>query len=149
MPPEPRSALGQALEAERRGNNVRAAILRTQVAPTLDPEGREMAVSGARAALGKLVDALGDMFTWDHHTRQEWRQALAPLLEPAAAGIWPRAARCLYELQKIPADTPGCIFSSRRSAEVVTGLNATMFQASFATPYGPAASTGFHVSPSL
>ena len=39
-----------------------------------------------------------------HYLRPEWRQALAPLLEPASHGFWPRAARCLYELQKIPAD---------------------------------------------
>ena len=34
----------------------------------------------------------------------EWHQALAPLLPRAAAGIWPGAARCLYELQRVPGD---------------------------------------------
>ena len=61
-------------------------------------------MAAALAAIGKLVDRLGDMLEWDADTREEWRQALGPLLPPAACGIWPRAARCLYELQRIPAD---------------------------------------------
>jgi len=96
--------LGQALEAERKGNNVRAAILRTQVAGTTPGKTRKQILAGARSSLGKLVDSLGEMFSWDHHTRQEWLQALTPLLDSAYGGVWPRAARCLYELQKIPAD---------------------------------------------
>jgi hypothetical protein len=105
IPPEdPRGLLRRAAEAESKGNNVRAAIVRTQAALTLNESDREVATSEARKALGKLVDSLAPMFNWDDDTRQEWRQALTPLLLPAAAGIWPRAARCLYELQKLPAD---------------------------------------------
>ena len=96
--------LQRALDAEQKGNNVRAAILRTQAAAGTTGEDRESALTGARTALGKLVDGLGEVFSWDNDTRQEWRQALEPLLEPASRGFWPRAARCLYELQKIPAD---------------------------------------------
>jgi hypothetical protein len=103
-PAEPRSLAGRAQEAEQKGNNVRAAILWTQVAAGTTGDERDRALGSARGALGKLVDALGDVFTWDTDTRQEWRQALVPLLDPAAHGVWPRAARCLYELQKIPAD---------------------------------------------
>lgn len=109
--PEPRSLLGQALEAERKGNNVRAAILLTQAASTLPEKEQEAAITSARAALGRLVESLGAMFDWDDDTRQEWRQALGPLLAPAAAGIWTRAARCLYELQKIPADLSREVFA--------------------------------------
>ena len=96
--------LQKALEAEQKGNLVRAAVLRTQAAEIGQGEDCERAVAGAIAALGQLVDRLGDVLEWDHETRQEWRQALGPLLPLAAAGIWPRAARCLYELQRIPAD---------------------------------------------
>lgn len=114
-PPAPRAALsgllGDAQEAERKGNNVRAAILRTQVAATLTGHQKEQAIGGAHAALSKLVDALAEIFDWDDDTRQEWRQALGPLLEPAAAGFWTRAARCLYELQKIPADLSREVFA--------------------------------------
>jgi hypothetical protein len=110
-PAEPPSRLlVRAQEAEQKGNNVRAAILYTQAAAAPGSRSGE-AISGALAALGKLVDALGDMFAWDHHTRQEWHQALAPLLEPAARGAWPRAARCLYELQTIPADLSREVFA--------------------------------------
>jgi hypothetical protein len=101
---EPSGLLRRALEAEENGNNVRAAILRRQVAAGVTGEAHELAVTGARTALGKTVEALGEVFGWDDAARQEWRQALTPLLEPAAHGVWPRAARCLYELQKISAD---------------------------------------------
>ncbi|MCE9561008.1 MAG: hypothetical protein K8U57_03030 [Planctomycetes bacterium] len=96
--------LRHALDAEQNGNNVRAAILRTQVAAHATGDEKELALTGARTTLGKLVDSLGDMFAWDHGMRQEWRQALNPLLDAARSGVWPRAARCLYELQKIPAN---------------------------------------------
>lgn len=94
----------RALDAELNGNNVRAAILHAHIAATSSRKQKELADTGARTSLGKLVDSLGEMFSWDHDTRQEWRQALAPLLDAAWSGVWPRAARCLYELQKIPAD---------------------------------------------
>ena len=66
--------------------NMRAAILRAQVADgtkAVGDEVRESSVTGALSALGQLVDRLGDVLDWDPETRQEWRQALAP--EPAAA----------------------------------------------------------------
>ena len=96
--------LQRAIDAEQNGNLVRAAILRTQAAEATQGEAREQAVTGALSALGQLVDRLGKVLEWDHETRQEWRQALGPLLPLAAAGIWTRAARCLYEIQRIPAD---------------------------------------------
>jgi hypothetical protein len=84
--------LANATAAVGKGNFVRAAILATR------------AGNGpvAADALGKMVDQLGGVLGWDDGTRNEWKQALAPLLAPASASIWPRAARCLYELQKIP-----------------------------------------------
>ncbi|AWM37945.1 hypothetical protein [Gemmata obscuriglobus] len=93
-----------ARDAEQKGNLVRAAILYTQVAGSATAGARPLATSGASGAVAKLVERLGTVLGWDEHTRREWRQALAPLLPLAAAGIWPRAARCLYELQRIPAD---------------------------------------------
>ena len=96
--------LQKAADAEQKGNVVRAAILCTQAAAASTGPDRERATGGALAAVGLLVDRLGDMLEWDADTRDEWRQALGPLLPLAAKGIWPRAARCLYELQRIPAD---------------------------------------------
>ena len=84
--------LAGAAAAAGKGNVVRAAILCTRAGDG----------PGAADFLGKLVEELGRVLEWDADTRGEWKQALAPLLAPASAGIWPRAARCLYELQKIP-----------------------------------------------
>lgn len=96
--------LQKAAEAEQKNNVVRAAILRAQAAGALQGLDRERALGAALDALRKLVDELGGLLDWDEDTREEWRQALGPLLPLAARGIWPRAARCLYELQRIPAD---------------------------------------------
>ncbi|QJW93379.1 hypothetical protein [Frigoriglobus tundricola] len=96
--------LQRATEAESNGNVVRAAVLRTQAAGASQGPDREHVMTAALAALGQLVNRLGDTLDWDADTREEWRQALGPLLPVAARGIWPRAARCLYELQRIPAD---------------------------------------------
>jgi hypothetical protein len=102
--------LQRATEAEEKGNVVRAAILRTQAAAVPGAD-RASAEAGARAALRKLVDRLGDAMGWEPETRGEWDQALGALLPRAAAGIWPRAARCLYELQRIPADFARDVFA--------------------------------------
>ncbi len=100
-----------AQEAEGVGNNVRAAVLYTQLAGVVSSDAQQEAVGRARAAIGRVVDALGSLFDWEHHTRQEWRQSLEPLLIPAATGVWPRAARSLYELQKISADFSRDVFA--------------------------------------
>ena len=112
MPPPapqepPGGLLGRAAEAEEKGNNVRAAILRTQAASA---PGAEKTRAASGAALASLSRRSSGVFAWDHHTAQEWHQALLPLLEPAAHGVWPRAARCLYELQTIAADFSRDVF---------------------------------------
>jgi hypothetical protein len=114
LPPPPGGTaplLRTADAAEQKGNVVRAAILRAQAAGAAQGPDRERAAAAALAAVRQLVDRLGDMLGWDADTREEWRQALAPLLPPAARGIWPRAARCLYELQRIPADYARDVFA--------------------------------------
>lgn len=112
LPPgEPGTLLGRALDAERKGNFVRAAILRSRAAVLLAGAAERQANAAARSAVGKLVDRLGTVFDWDEPTRREWRQALDPLLTPAMAGFWPRAARCLYELQKIPGELGREVFA--------------------------------------
>ncbi len=88
----------RADDAARKGNLVRSAILRARAAT--GPDGAAAAVESLRA----LVDRLGDALNWDSDTRDEWHQALAPVLPRAADGKWPRAARCLYELQRVPTE---------------------------------------------
>lgn len=111
QPDDPGRLLAAADTAERKGNNARAAILRAHAAAAVAGYAREQAHAAARKSLGKLVDSLGEMFHWDADTRQEWRQALGPVLDAAWHGVWPRAARCLYELQKIPADLSREVFA--------------------------------------
>jgi len=111
-PPEGVSSLLQRADtAERKGNLVRAAILRTQAAKATHGLDRERAMQAALTAGRQLVDRLGDELKWDSDTREEWMQALGPMLPLAASGEWPRAARCLYELQRIPADLAREIFA--------------------------------------
>ncbi|MDB5308308.1 MAG: hypothetical protein JWO38_2510 [Gemmataceae bacterium] len=94
------SLLVRAADAEKKENFVRAAILSAQAAGA----GDHLARAAAAAALGKLVRDLAGVLKWDDATAREWREALAPLLASAAVGYWPRAARCLYELQKISGE---------------------------------------------
>lgn len=103
--------LQKATDAEQKGNAVRAAILRTQAAAASQGADRERAAAAAFGSLRALVERLGTLLKWDADTREEWRQALGPLLPLAARGIWPRAARCLYELQRIPADFSHEVFA--------------------------------------
>jgi hypothetical protein len=103
--------VARALEAEQKGNYVRAAILRTRAASAASEESRELLESSTRMAVGKLVHELAGVLGWNDTTQREWRHAIVPLLAPAAAGKWPRAARCLYELQKIPSDLAREVFA--------------------------------------
>ena len=100
-------AAGWATESYTRGNFVRAAILHTQAAARGRRKDREREQKAARDHLGMLVHGLARVCGWDRPTARRWKDHLEPLLEPAARGWWPRAARCLYELQKIAADLSG------------------------------------------
>src|SRR5207244_4231284 len=84
--------LRRAEQAAARGNNVRAALLRTRAAPP------EAAPAGARSELDRLAQRLQAALGLDDRQAEDWRQALRPLLAPAARGVWPAAARLLYDL---------------------------------------------------
>lgn len=92
----------QAEIAERRCQWVRAAILQMRRAEASPDEAEQAAAhAAAEAALQRVVVGLAAMWGWDESLQREWLQALRPLLPLAAHGHWPRAARCLYELQKL------------------------------------------------
>ncbi|HET6575565.1 MAG TPA: hypothetical protein VFG68_18330 [Fimbriiglobus sp.] len=99
-----RDGSGELLALSRRaaatGNHVRAAILRTRAGGS----GWAMIRSG-------LVPRLADVLGWDERTTRAWGNALGPLLRAASRGTWPRAARALYDLQKIPADLEGGLYT--------------------------------------
>jgi hypothetical protein len=92
--------LDRAQRAAASGNHVRAAILRTRAG-----------ASGWPALRGGLVPRLARVLGWDDDTARAWTGALGPLLGPAARGVWSRAARALYDLQKIPADLEGGLYT--------------------------------------
>ncbi len=88
--------LARADHAAQLGNHVRAAILRTRAGASGWPPLRE-----------GLVPRLRRVLSWDDDTTNAWVRALGALVKPAAAGVWSRAARALYDLQRIPSDLEG------------------------------------------
>ena len=89
----------QADRAARLGNHVRAAILRMRAARHAFPErAREFRVAALRE-LEQLTTRLASLLQLSADESEEWLVALAPLLEPAAAGFRRIDARLLYDLQ--------------------------------------------------
>jgi hypothetical protein len=79
--------LGRLVEAAAaRGNDVRAAILAQRTAPDAPPER-----TPALPHLSRLADRLQTALPGDGHHQPHWREALVPLLLPAARGLWPNA----------------------------------------------------------
>jgi hypothetical protein len=92
----------QAIAAAERGNWIRAAILQMRRAELETSEVEQgHAHTEAESSLQHVVNGLAQLWNWDEAMQREWQQALRPLLPLAAQGRWPRAARCLYELQKL------------------------------------------------
>ena len=97
-------AVQRAIVEEQKGNYVRAAILYRELATRSAESEQEHYRKNALESLARVVDRLGDLFDWERAVREEWKQASLPLLAIATTGIWPKATRCLYELQRIPTD---------------------------------------------
>jgi hypothetical protein len=119
LPTAPPSESGSRLlnRADRlaaRGNVVRAAILRMQAAKAAPAEQGDNLRTAARQAIDQLADrlpALGGpsaesapVAADGQATPASWREALRPLLEPAAESYWSMEARLLYDLQKVSID---------------------------------------------
>jgi hypothetical protein len=105
--PDPRAYRRLLERAERkaaRGNVARAAILRTRAAAAMEGDAARAAREAAGADLDVLARRLQKALDLPAEQAAAWRQALAPLLAPAAAGLWPVEARLLYDLQKVCVD---------------------------------------------
>jgi hypothetical protein len=101
-----------AARAAHRGNQVRAALFLERAARFGEGAEKDRLRAVARASLRQgLVERLSPILGWDGETRARWAHALEPLLEPASRGAWPRAARSLYDLQKIAIDLGGELFA--------------------------------------
>jgi hypothetical protein len=97
-PPPPAGQVDRLLAAaaamEKRGNMVRAAILRTRASA-----GTDLPPAGEPETLHGLCLRLQTALELADPEREEWRAALAPLLARAARGVWTQEARLLYDLQ--------------------------------------------------
>jgi len=109
-----------AEKAEREGNGVRAAILRTKaarVAPaSLEEPTRERALNDLRRLTRRLQAAL----ELSDKEAEEWLKDLPALLDKADQGSWPVEAALLYDLQKIGEDHERDIYA----LDVVTWLTS-------------------------
>src|SRR5207249_86014 len=76
------------------GNYVRAAVLRVRAALGPHRSDRDKHLAAARSAVRNgLVKRLAPLLGWHPGTTSAWGTALVPLLDPAAKGVWPAAAR--------------------------------------------------------
>lgn len=96
--------LGRADAARRRGNLVRAAILRTKAARYASPELAHEARDDARRELARLARRLQAALKFTANEQEEWSRSLTSLIENTVRGMWTPEARLLYDLQKVCID---------------------------------------------
>jgi hypothetical protein len=83
------------------GNGIKAAIWRARAARVAPLELAAEAHAAARNELNQFALRLQNVLQWTDEETNAWREALAPLLAPAAQGYWSNEARLLYDLQKV------------------------------------------------
>jgi hypothetical protein len=83
------------------GNGVKAMLSHLRSARRA-PEGYTVEAEGAaQAELTRFTQRLQTILNLTDDECAHWRQALSPLLPPAADGFWSNEARILYDLQKV------------------------------------------------
>jgi hypothetical protein len=93
-----------AERAERSGNAVRAAILRTRAARVAPAALTKPTRDDARADLQRLTDRLGAALQLSEAEKEDWLRLLPALLDKADQGSNPSEAALLFDLQKIGVD---------------------------------------------
>jgi hypothetical protein len=102
----------RAEDVARKGNQVRAAILRYKALAAGAPPTQAGSLRGAaRGDIDLLVVRLERALRFPAADRADWARCLVALLEPAAQGFWPVEARLLYDLQKVCVDKERPIFA--------------------------------------
>lgn len=99
-PPQYWQWLTEADSAARRGNRVKAAILRMQAAEVAGGVKRTEASEAAEMELRRLVDRLQSLWRLSGERAETWYLALLPLLKHIGQGYHSYEARLLYDLQK-------------------------------------------------
>ncbi|WP_422926599.1 hypothetical protein [Singulisphaera sp. PoT] len=105
--PETRQArlsIRKSTTAANRGNDVRAAILKTSAARQAQPRFKPSFDQGAKKDLERLVHRIQETGLFEANEADEWLKGLLPLLERASRGFWTAEARLLYDLQKVCLD---------------------------------------------
>lgn len=96
--------LAAAEKAGQRGNVARSALLRMKAADLAPPELLDTARREALKDIERLVARLQAALELHDREADEWAASLPAVLGPASRGIWPHAARLLYDLQKVCVD---------------------------------------------
>ncbi|MFO0845965.1 MAG: hypothetical protein U0797_26885 [Gemmataceae bacterium] len=102
---EPPASLRQRAEdAGRRGNQVRAALLRLKAARTAPPTQAGSLRGPARLEIDKLAERLQKALRFPERERDDWSRCLWSVAERAARGVWNQEMRLLSDLQKACLD---------------------------------------------
>ncbi|MFO0821018.1 MAG: hypothetical protein U1A77_23940 [Pirellulales bacterium] len=96
-----RRAQAQAEQAATIGNGVKAALIHTRAALAGPVEFASESHEAARVELLGVARRLQRALGLDEEEADPWRDALAPLLVPAARGFWANEARLLHDIQKV------------------------------------------------
>ena len=98
-----------AENAEKRGNLVRAAFLRQKAVRLAATD--EAARAAVTALVERMTMRLQAAIGFPEPEAIVWRRLLAKLVEPAAAGVWTRQRRLLYDLQRACIDQERDVFA--------------------------------------
>ena len=99
-----RALIHRAEIADTRGNDVRAAILKSAAATHAGPRRSARTRLAARTDLDQLCERLRPTLDLTDLEVERWREALPALLARSARGGWTAEARLLYDLQAACVD---------------------------------------------
>ncbi|WP_437187170.1 hypothetical protein SH668x_000553 [Planctomicrobium sp. SH668] len=86
------------------GNGVKASLSYLRTARRAPIGYEQEALDAAELELARFAQRLQRVFSLSAEEAEHWRDALRPLLAPAAEGFWSNEARLLYDLQKVCAE---------------------------------------------
>jgi hypothetical protein len=101
-----------AEQAERKGNLVRAMLLRQRAYAKNKHRHPERIAPRVLSLLEKFTTRLLDALEVEERSHPAWKTALAALILPASRGYWNLETRLLYDLQKVCIDLNKKIFAA-------------------------------------
>jgi hypothetical protein len=116
----------RADQASRRGNQVRAAVLRQRAVPLVPASQSGALRAAARVQIEKLVGRLQGALLLSPGEQADWQRCLLALLQAAAQGLWNREVRLLYDLQKVCVDNERELFAVDVVEWVVSGFHGSI-----------------------